>query len=115
MVNLRSAIGQAPPALDHASRSLGQSAVSTFRRVTIPLTAPGMLAAVALVFLAVTTELTATLLLAPTGTHTLATEFWSATAEIDYPRAAPYAVCMILLSLPAAYLLLRQSARGATQ
>ena len=115
MVNLRSAIGQAPPVLDEVSRSLGQSALSTFRRVTVPLAAPGILAAVALVFLAVTTELTATLLLAPTGTHTLATEFWSATAEIDYPRAAPFAVCMIGLSLPAAYLLMRQSARGATQ
>jgi iron(III) transport system permease protein len=113
MVNLRSAIGQAPPVLDEASRSLGQSALSTFGRVTVPLAAPGILAAVALVFLAVTTELTATLLLAPTGTHTVATEFWAATAEIDYPRAAPYAVCMIVLSLPAAYLLLRQSRRAA--
>ncbi|MER7009634.1 iron ABC transporter permease [Dactylosporangium sp. NPDC000555] len=113
MVNLRAAIGQAPPTLDEASRALGRSALATFRRVTVPLAAPGMLSAAALVFLAVTTELTATLLLAPTGTHTLATEFWAATAEIDYPRAAPYAVCMIALSLPAAYLLLRQSTRGA--
>ncbi|MET7393787.1 iron ABC transporter permease [Dactylosporangium sp. NPDC005572] len=113
MVNLRAAVAQAPPALDEASRALGRSALGTFRRVTLPLAAPGTLAAAALVFLAVTTELTATLLLAPTGTHTLATEFWAATAEIDYPRAAPYAVCMIALSLPAAYLLLRQSTRGA--
>ncbi|MCU1688436.1 MAG: iron transporter permease [Pseudonocardiales bacterium] len=109
MVNLRSAIQQAPPSLDQASRALGQSALATFLRVTIPLAAPGILAAMALVFLAVTTELTATLLLAPTGTHTLATEFWAATSEIDYPGAAPYAVCMIVLSTPAAWLLLRQS------
>ncbi|HTJ35431.1 MAG TPA: iron ABC transporter permease [Dactylosporangium sp.] len=115
MVSLRSAIGQAPPALDEASRALGQSALATFRRVTVPLTAPGILAAAAMVFLAVSTELTATLLLAPTGTHTLATEFWSATAEIDYPRAAPYAVCLILLSVPAAYLLLRQSTKGTSR
>ncbi|GGM26140.1 ABC transporter permease [Dactylosporangium sucinum] len=112
MVSLRSAIGQAPPGLDEASRALGHSAPATFRRVTVPLTAPGILAGAALVFLAVSTELTATLLLAPTGTHTLATEFWAATSEIDYPRAAPYAVCLILLSVPAAYLLLRQSTKG---
>ncbi|MFC5003642.1 ABC transporter permease [Dactylosporangium cerinum] len=115
MVNLRSAIGQAPPVLEEASRALGQTASATFRRVVIPLTAPGVLSAAALVSLAVTTELTATILLAPTGTHTLATGFWSAAAEIDYPAAAPYAVCMIVLSLPSAYLLLRQSARGVTR
>ncbi|MER7278607.1 iron ABC transporter permease [Dactylosporangium sp. NPDC000244] len=114
MVSLRSAIGQAPPALDEASRALGRTALDTFRRVTLPLTAPGILAAAALVFLAVSTELTATLLLAPTGTRTLATEFWSATSEIDYPRAAPYAVGLILLSVPAAYLLLRQSTKGTS-
>ncbi|WP_433064027.1 ABC transporter permease [Dactylosporangium sp. CS-033363] len=112
MVSLRAAIGQAPPALDEASRGLGRTALGTFARVTLPLSAPGTLAGAALVFLAVSTELTATLLLAPIGTHTLATEFWSASSEIDYPRAAPYAVGLILLSMPAAYLLLRQSTKG---
>lgn len=114
MVNLRSAIAKAPPALDEASRALGKSGPVTFLRVTVPLTAPGILAGLALVFLAVTTELTATLLLAPTGTHTLATAFWAATSEINYPVAAPYAVCMIALSTPAAYILLRQSERGGS-
>ena len=65
-------------------------------------------------FLAVTSELTATQLLAPTGTHTLATAFWAATSEINYPAAAPYAVCMIALSTPAAYILLRQSEKGGS-
>lgn len=111
MISLRAAIGQAPPNLDEASRSLGQSPLSTFRRVTLPLAGPGIGAGLALVFLAVTTELTATLLLAPTGTHTLATQFWAASSEIDYPRAAPYAAAMVLLSAPATYLLMRQLRR----
>ena len=42
-------------------------------RVTLPLILPGLGAAAALVFLATVTELTATLLLAPIGTQTLAT------------------------------------------
>jgi iron(III) transport system permease protein len=58
------------------------------------------------VFIAVTTELTATLLLAPTGTQTLATAFWDASTVLDYPAAAPYAVGLILLSAPLTYLLL---------
>ena len=43
----------------------GASPLSTARRVTLPLIAPGLGAGAALVFLAVATELTATLLLAP--------------------------------------------------
>ena len=53
----------------------------------------------ALVFLAIANELTATLLLSPNGTRTLATEFWSKSSEIDYAGAAPYALLMILLSI----------------
>ena len=41
--------------------------------ITARLAAPGAAAGAALVFLAITTELTATLLLAPNGTRTLAT------------------------------------------
>ena len=58
-------------------------------------------AGAALVFLAVVTELTATLLLAPIGTTTLATEFWSRAASLAYGAAAPYAALMVLLSAPA--------------
>jgi iron(III) transport system permease protein len=111
MVSLRTAIGQAPPNLEDAARALGAPGISVFRRVVLPLTAPGVVTGLALVFLAVTTELTATLLLAPTGTHTLATQFWAATSEIDYPTAAPYALMLVLLSLPATFLLLRQARR----
>lgn len=111
MVSLRSAVSQARPELEEASASLGQSWAATFRRVTLPLAAPGIAAGLALVFIAVTTELTATLLLAPTGTHTLATQFWAASSEIDYPGAAPYAAAMVLISAPATYLLMRQAGR----
>jgi iron(III) transport system permease protein len=112
VVSLRSGLTQARPGLEEASRSLGLGPIATFRRVTLPLSAPGIGAGMALVFLAVTTELTATLLLAPTGTHTLATQFWAYTSEIDYPTAAPYAALMIVLSSPITYLLLQQSRKA---
>ena len=64
-----------------------------------------------LVFLAISNELTATLLLAPNGTRTLATGFWALTSEIDYVTAAPYALIMILLSLPLTGILYYQSKR----
>jgi iron(III) transport system permease protein len=64
---------------------------------------------VAFVFLAASTELTATLLLAPTGTVTLATQFWSPSDSLDYAAAAPYAATMIVFAAPLTYLLLHQS------
>jgi iron(III) transport system permease protein len=69
---------------------------------------PSVLTGFVLVTLAVSTELTATLLLAPTGTDTLALAFWRETGELDYAAAAPYAAAMIALSAPLTMLLRRQ-------
>ena len=94
-----------------AARALGVGRLETLRRVVLPLAAPGIFSAAALVFIAGATELTATLLLSPIGTTTLATRFRSLTSEIDYVDAAPYAAMMILISAPVTYLLLQQSRR----
>ncbi|WP_131772050.1 MULTISPECIES: ABC transporter permease [Protofrankia] len=114
MVNVRATLAQTPPVLDDVAHSLGAGRLATLRRVTLPLIAPGLGAGAALVFLAVVTELTATLLLAPTGTQTLATQFWSHSDSLAYGAAAPYAALMVLISAPAAYLLTRQTRREST-
>jgi iron(III) transport system permease protein len=114
IVTVRSAVEQSPRLYDDVAASLGVSAPARLRRVTLPLLAPGIGAGAALVFLAVVTELTATLLLAPTGTTTLATAFWSASSALEYGAAAPYAVIMVLLSAPATVLLSRDARRGLT-
>jgi iron(III) transport system permease protein len=114
IVTVRAAVEQSPQVYDDVAASLGASAPERLRRVTLPLLAPGIGAGAALVFLAVVTELTATLLLAPTGTTTLATAFWSASSALEYGAAAPYAVVMVLLSAPATVLLSRDARRGLT-
>lgn len=113
LVSLRAGIAQAPVELENIARSLGRSSAQALWQVTLRLAAPGAAAGAALVFLAVTNELTATLLLAPNGTRTLATGFWARTSEIDYAGAAPYALLMVLLSLPLTGLLYSQSKRAA--
>lgn len=113
LVNVRAGLAQVPPSLEEASRSLGSSPSATFFRVTLRLTAPAAAAGAALVFVAVATELTATLLLAPTGTRTLSMLFWSHSSELDYAAAAPYALVLVLLAIPVTGLLYRQSTKVA--
>jgi iron(III) transport system permease protein len=115
VISWRQGLAATPPELSEAARALGSSSGAAARRVVLPLVAPSALAGFVLVFLATATELTATLLLSPTGTRTLATAFWAASDELDYASAAPYAAVMIALSAPLTVLLRHQilSASGA--
>ena len=71
---------------------------TVFRRVTLPLIGPGLVAAFCLVFLEAATELTATLVLIPTNAQTLATQFWAFQTNLSYSQAAPYAGLMVLIA-----------------
>jgi iron(III) transport system permease protein len=94
---LRSSLTQVGPHVVEAARVLGDSPITAFRRVTLPLLRPGLVAALALVFLTTVKELPITLLLSPTGFDTLATAIWGAASEGFYARAAaPAAMLMIL-------------------
>jgi iron(III) transport system permease protein len=108
LIAIRSTLVQVPPRLEEVARTLGMRPLGAFRRVTLPLIAPGLAAAAALVFLSAATELTATLLLRPTGSETLATQFWSYQTSLAYGAAAPYAALMVGICAPATYLLIRR-------
>jgi iron(III) transport system permease protein len=108
LVSIRAAILQAQRGLEDAGRSLGLGWFAVTWRITLPLAAPGLGAAAAMVFIAVSTELTATLLLAPIGTQTLATEVWANTSTLAFAAAAPYAAVLAALSLAASWLLARR-------
>ena len=110
LVAVRGALAQAPPVHEEVARSLGLRPWAARLRVTLPAILPGLGAAAALVFLATVTELTATLLLAPIGTNTLATGFWSSASTLSYAAAAPYAALMVLISAVPTYLLTRKVA-----
>ena len=108
LVAVQPTVAQLTPALEEAARSLGSRPWAVLRRVTLPLLAPGLAVAGALVFLTSVTELTATLLLRPTGTETLATQFWIYTDALAWGAAAPFAAVMIGISAIPTYLLIRR-------
>ncbi|MGH7611963.1 MAG: ABC transporter permease [Candidatus Dormibacteria bacterium] len=98
-VPVRASVLRAPAALEEVGRSLGRGAWSVRLRVALPLLAPGLAAGFCLVFLSAVTELTATLILVPTGVETLATQFWAYTGNVSYGAAAPYAAAIVVISL----------------
>ena len=111
LISLRASIAQAPVELEQAANGLGRSPLQALTEVTLRLAAPGAAAGMSLAALGIMTELTATQMLAPNGVRTLAMAFWARSTELDYAAAAPYAVIMVLLSLPLTVVLFRQSRR----
>jgi iron(III) transport system permease protein len=105
LVGVRASVAHAPVSLEEVARSLGQSRLAVLWRVTLPLIGPGLAAAFCLVFLAAVTELTATLVLIPTGVQTLSTQFWSYQQNLSYGQAAPFALVIIGIAAVPSYVL----------
>jgi len=101
----RASMLQVSPRVEEAARSMGRSQWSVLRTVTAPLIAPGVLAGAALVFLTAIKELPATLILAPIGFETLATEIWGATSVGFFERGAVPALVLLAVSAVPLYLL----------
>ncbi|RKD23129.1 iron ABC transporter permease [Ammoniphilus oxalaticus] len=107
--SIRGAMEQAPERLEEVARTLGKKPITVFFKVTLPLITPGVGAGAALVFLQIMKELTATLLLRPTGVNTLAVAIWEHTANAEFAASAPYAALLILISGLPVYLLTMRS------
>ncbi|SDD78679.1 iron(III) transport system permease protein [Paraburkholderia lycopersici] len=113
LVSVRAALMQTQQRLEDTARALGLGWFATLRRVVLPLAGPGLGAAASMVFISTVTELNATLLLAPIGTHTLATQVWTDTSTLAFAAAAPYAALLTALSLAASGLLFAFAGRSA--
>jgi iron(III) transport system permease protein len=113
LVGVKASLARAPVSLDEVARSLGQPRLAVLLRVTLRLTGPGLVAAFCLVFLSVITELTATLILIPTGVQTLASQFWVYETNLSYGQAAPFALVMIAVAAIPSWVLGRFFDRGA--
>lgn len=94
----RSSVLGVDPSLLGAARVLGEPPRRVFRRVTLPLIAPGVLAGAALVFLTTMKELDTTLILHPTGFTTLVTYIWRVQEGGYYGRAALPALVLVVVS-----------------
>jgi iron(III) transport system permease protein len=99
LVAIRASLVTSPVGLEEVGVSLGRSRFVVTARVTLPLLAPGLAAGFCLVFVSAITELTATLLLLPIGSSTLATQFWAFQTDASDSAAAPYAALMLAVAI----------------
>jgi iron(III) transport system permease protein len=95
---LRSGTEQVDPTLVEAARTLGESSLGAFRRVTLPLISSSVVAGMALVFLTSMKELPVTLVLRPTGFETIVTQMWRAQEAVYYQYAAVPALLLLVIS-----------------
>jgi len=106
---MESALQQVHPNLEEAARNLGAKGIRTFMQVTFPLVRKGFFAAWLLMFLLCMKELPATLLLRPIGFDTLAVRIWLEASEELYQLAAPPALLIVILTIPAVFLLSKKN------
>jgi iron(III) transport system permease protein len=106
VVALRATFGQLEPSLEESARSLGSGPLASFWRVTLPLSRPGIVAALVLVFTFTLGDLSTTQVLLPVNLYTLGTEFNTNSSTVAFAAAAPFAAVLIALAMVAAYLLM---------
>jgi iron(III) transport system permease protein len=109
---IAAALVQVSPRIEEAARGLGRGRAEVFRTVTAPLARSGLLAGAALIFLHAMKELPATLILAPIGFETLATDIWTQTTFGFYEASAIPALLLLAVAAVPVYLL---SERGAAR
>ncbi len=106
--SIEAGLARIPPALEQASRLLGETANGTLRRVHLPLLRPAIAAGALLVFVDAMKELPATLLLRPANFDTLATWLYAEAVRGTYEEGAIAALAIVLAGLLPVLLLARQ-------
>ncbi len=105
---VRSSVLQLDTSTIEAARTLNVGRIETFRRVTLPMIMPGIVAGAVLVFLTTMKELPLTLMLQPIGMDTLVIKVWQAHGALAYRYAAIPALLLVFISGVTMIVLLRQ-------
>jgi iron(III) transport system permease protein len=90
------AVGQVAPELTDASRISGAGASRTFRRITLPLMTPGLLAGWALLFVTIAGDIGASAILAGTGNEVVGFRILEVFANGDYAMLGAISIILTL-------------------
>ncbi|MDS0284628.1 ABC transporter permease [Haloarcula onubensis] len=94
VITAKAAFESVDRSLEDAARTLGQSRLATFRRVTLPLAWPGILAGITLAFARAIGEFGATIMLAYYP-RTMPVQIWVSFTTLGLENAFPVAVVLV--------------------
>jgi len=98
VVTAKAAFESVDRSLEHASRSLGKTRLTTVRRVTLPLAWPGIVAGVTLAFARAIGEFGATIMLAYYP-RTMPVQIWVSFTSLGLESAFPVAVILVGIAI----------------
>jgi len=96
---VEASLGKVTPSMDAASRTLGQTATGTLKRVHTPIMRGSLLAACILVFVDVMKELPATIILRPFNFDTLAVRAHSLAADERLAEASTASLAIVVVGI----------------
>lgn len=95
--NWQASYAQIPKSLDEAARCLGRKKIHVFTRIHLPLLKRSVIGGLMLLFLDISKELPATLILRPFNFNTLATKTYELASDERLAEASPYAIAIVAL------------------
>ena len=95
--NVIAALQQIDPSIEEASASLGASAARTFRKVTLPLVLPAVLAGMRYLFIHSMTAISATIFLVSVRWSLITTRILECMTELQFAQACAFSIVLILL------------------
>ena len=104
---LRSALAQTDPDLERAARGLGAGPWGVFRRVTLPLIAPAVLAGVVIALVLSVNEFTLSLFLGTPRVRTVPAALWPEARDRETPLLAAASCLTVLVTLLGMWLVAR--------
>ncbi len=95
--NVIAALQQIDPSIEEASASLGASSSQTFRKITLPLVLPAVLAGMRYLFIHSMTAISATIFLVSVRWSLLTTRILECMTELQFAQACAFSIVLILI------------------
>ncbi len=95
--NVIAALQQIEPSIEEASASLGASSARTFRKITLPLVLPAVLAGMKYLFIHSMTAISATIFLVSVRWSLITTRILECMTELQFAQACAFSIVLIAL------------------
>lgn len=92
-------LGNISPSVEEAAISLGASDMTTFRKITIPMMAPGVLSGAIMSWVTIISELSSSIILYTNSTQTLSVSIYTEVIRGNYGNASAYATILTVTSI----------------